>query len=112
ILTLVVLGAPAWLGVSLALLTLLLESVRAHAQATGMQGPGALTSWERPSRVIVAALAAATSATDWCARRSGIDVLSALDGVTLVTIYSIIATVLAVTGLARLLVAVHSDLKD
>jgi CDP-diacylglycerol--glycerol-3-phosphate 3-phosphatidyltransferase len=112
ILTLVVLGAPAWLGVSLALLTLLLESVRAHAQATGMEGPGVLTWWERPSRVIVASFATATSAIEWGARRSGIDVLPALDGVTLVTIYSIIATVLAVAGLAQLLVAVHSELED
>lgn len=112
ILTLVVLGAPAWLGVSLALLTLLLESVRAHAQATGMEGPGVLTWWERPSRVIVASFATATSAIEWCARRSGIDVLPALDSITLVTIYSIIATVLAVAGLTQLLVAVHSDLED
>ena len=112
ILTLVVLGAPAWLGVSLALLTLLLESVRAHAQATGMEGPGVLTWWERPSRVIVASFATATSAIEWGARRSGIDVLPALDGVTLVTIYSIIATVLAIAGLAQLLVAVHSALED
>ena len=112
ILTLVVLGAPAWLGVSLALLTLLLESVRAHAQATGMEGPGVLTWWERPSRVIVASFATATSAIEWGARRSGIDVLPALDGVALVTIYAIVATVLAVAGLAQLLVAVHSELED
>jgi phosphatidylglycerophosphate synthase len=112
ILTLVVLGAPAWLGVVLAVCTLLLESVRAHAQATGMKGPGVLTWWERPSRVIVASLATATSAIEWCARRSGIDVVPALDGVALVTTYTIIAMVLAVAGLAQLLVAVHSDLED
>lgn len=112
ILTLVVLGAPVWLGISLALLTLLLESVRAHAQATGMEGPGVLTWWERPSRVIVASFATATSAIEWGARRSGIDVLPALDGVALVTIYAIVATVLAVAGLAQLLVAVHSELED
>ncbi|MFJ6096811.1 CDP-alcohol phosphatidyltransferase family protein [Williamsia muralis] len=112
ILTLVVLGAPVWLGISLALLTLLLESVRAHAQATGMEGPGVLTWWERPSRVIVASFATATSAIEWGVRRSGIDVLPALDGVTLVTIYAIIATVLAVAGLAQLLLAVHSELED
>jgi CDP-diacylglycerol--glycerol-3-phosphate 3-phosphatidyltransferase len=77
-----------------------------------MEGPGVLTWWERPSRVIVASFATATSAIEWGARHAGIDVLPALDGVTLATIYSTIATVLAVAGLAQLLVAVHSDLED
>lgn len=112
ILTLVILGAPVWLGVALAVATLLLESVRAHAQAAGLQGPGALTWWERPSRVIVAVFATASSGIEWCARRSGIDSLSWLDGAGLATLYSLVAAVLAAAGLAHLLVAVHAQLRD
>jgi CDP-diacylglycerol--glycerol-3-phosphate 3-phosphatidyltransferase len=112
LLTLVILGAPAWLGVALALLTLLLESVRAHAQTAGMEGPGALTWWERPSRVIVVSFAAASSGIEWCARQSGITVLPWLDGAALVTVYAVIAAVLAVGGLGHLLVAVYAQLRD
>ena len=51
---LVVLGAPLGLVAGLAAVTLLLESLRSSAQVAGMAGPGAVTVWERPSRVIVA----------------------------------------------------------
>ncbi|MRJ75425.1 CDP-alcohol phosphatidyltransferase family protein [Aeromicrobium sp. SMF47] len=50
-----VLGAPTWACVGAGALTLLLESLRASARAVGMSGVGALTVWERPSRIIVVA---------------------------------------------------------
>lgn len=111
ILTLVILGVPAWLGVVLAVSTLLLESVRAHAQAAGMEGPGVLTWWERPSRVIVASFATASSGIDWCARQLGVTVLPWIDGAALATLYSLVAGLLAVGGLAHLLFAVHMQLR-
>lgn len=111
ILTLVILGAPMWLGVALALTTLMLESVRASAQAAGMEGPGALTWWERPSRVIVTAFATASSGIVWCARELGVTVLPWIDGASLATLYAIVAGILAVVGLVHLLVAVHMQLR-
>ncbi|MDO9380434.1 MAG: CDP-alcohol phosphatidyltransferase family protein [Nocardioidaceae bacterium] len=47
------LGAPGWLCVALGALTLLHESVRSSGMVAGMRGVGAVTVWERPSRVIV-----------------------------------------------------------
>ncbi|MFY0406430.1 CDP-alcohol phosphatidyltransferase family protein [Solicola sp. PLA-1-18] len=47
------LGSPAWLCVLLGALTLLHESVRSSGVAAGLDGVGAVTVWERPSRVIV-----------------------------------------------------------
>ncbi len=55
---LLALGAPVpWVLAAVALL-LLLEYVRARAQAVGMPGVGAVTVAERPTRLIVVALAA------------------------------------------------------
>ncbi len=55
---LAVLGAPpAWCAAAAALV-LLHEYVRARAQAAGMAGPGAVTVAERPTRVVVVAVAA------------------------------------------------------
>ncbi|MCW2816569.1 MAG: CDP-alcohol phosphatidyltransferase [Nocardioides sp.] len=51
---LVLLGAPVWLGAALVVVTLLHESVRATAQAAGMEGPGVVTVAERPTRIILA----------------------------------------------------------
>lgn len=48
------LGAPAALCVAVGTATLLQESARASAAAAGLRGPGVITVWERPSRVIVA----------------------------------------------------------
>lgn len=112
ILTLVILGAPMWLGVALGAVTLLLESVRANAQAAGMVGAGVITWWERPSRVIVASCAAAGSGIEWCARRGGVVVLPGVDGDLLATLFAVVAMVLAVVGLGRLLFAVRSQLRD
>ncbi|NMO90202.1 CDP-alcohol phosphatidyltransferase family protein [Actinomycetospora sp. TBRC 11914] len=59
---LVVLGAPVGWAVATAALTFLHEYARARAQAVGMPGVGAVTVAERPTRLIVVALAAAGSA--------------------------------------------------
>lgn len=53
------LGAPVWACVVVAGLTLLLEALRSSARGVGMVGPGTITAWERPSRVIVVTTVAA-----------------------------------------------------
>jgi CDP-diacylglycerol--glycerol-3-phosphate 3-phosphatidyltransferase len=55
--TLAVLGAPPAWCVAAGALTLLHEYVRARAQAAGMPGVGAVTAAERPTRLIIIALA-------------------------------------------------------
>ena len=55
---LAVLGAPAGWCVAVAALTLLHEYVRARAMAEGMPGVGAVTAAERPTRLILVAVAA------------------------------------------------------
>jgi CDP-diacylglycerol--glycerol-3-phosphate 3-phosphatidyltransferase len=54
---LLVLGAPAGWCAAMAVLLLLHEYVRARAQAAGMRGAGAITVAERPTRLVVAAVA-------------------------------------------------------
>ncbi|MFB9688733.1 CDP-alcohol phosphatidyltransferase family protein [Amycolatopsis plumensis] len=54
---LLVLGAPAGWCAAMAVLLLLHEYVRARAQAAGLRGPGAITVSERPTRLIVPAVA-------------------------------------------------------
>ena len=110
--TLVVLGAPLWLGVALGVLTLLLESVRAQAQAAGMTGPGVLTWWERPSRVIVVSGAVTCASAEWCARQWGAWNVSWLHGPAVATVFGTIALALAVVGLVHLLAAVRTQLSD
>lgn len=95
----VVLGAPLWAGALVGALTLLLEGVRASAQAAGMTGPGAVTVWERPSRVIVAAFGTALWSVEWAARRLDVDLLADVDGEVIVTAGVAIAAVLAAVGL-------------
>ena len=56
--TLAVLGAPAGWCVAAAALTLLHEYLRARAHAAGMPGPGAVTVAERPTRLVLVAVAA------------------------------------------------------
>ena len=107
---LVVLGAPWWLVGALVVATFLLEAARAHAQVAGLRGPGAVTVWERPSRVIVAVLALLLHVVVLAARGLGADVLPAVDGAALVTSLAVVATVLAVAGLAHLVRAVRRAL--
>ncbi|MEO9329363.1 CDP-alcohol phosphatidyltransferase family protein [Gordonia aurantiaca] len=90
-------GAPTWLGVCLAVLTLLLEGTRSTAQAAGMAGPGTVTVWERPSRVILAVIATIGAAVSWWAGASAGSLTSIIAG---------IGVVLAMIGLIQLLVAV------
>lgn len=107
---LVVLGAPLWLVALLAAVTLLLESVRSSAQVAGMAGPGAVTVWERPSRVIVAVLAVLVHLVVLAARAAGVDLLPAVDGPDVVTLLAAVALVLALVGLALLVRAVRRAL--
>lgn len=107
VVTLVVLGAPLWLGAALVVLTLLLESVRATAQAAGLVGPGVITVWERPSRVIVAVAGAGLAGFEWGVRRSGVDLLAAVDADVLATGAVVIGLTLALVGLVHLTLTVR-----
>ncbi|WP_211357103.1 CDP-alcohol phosphatidyltransferase family protein [Nocardioides rubriscoriae] len=102
VVTLVVLGAPLWLGAALAVLTLLLESVRATAQAAGLAGAGAITVWERPSRVIVTVLALAATAS--------VGLVPAVDAAVPAKVAVAVGLALAVVGLVHLTVAVRRQL--
>jgi CDP-diacylglycerol--glycerol-3-phosphate 3-phosphatidyltransferase len=59
VLVLLVLGAPAWWCAGLGAALLLHEYARARAQGAGMTSAGAITVAERPTRVIVVAIACA-----------------------------------------------------
>ncbi len=59
VLVLFVLGAPAWWCAGLAAAVLLHEYARARAQGVGMPSAGAITVAERPTRLIVVAIACA-----------------------------------------------------
>ena len=107
---LVVLGAPVWLGAALVVLTLLLESVRATAQAAGMTGAGVITVWERPSRVIVTVLGAGLAGLEWCARRSGVDLLATVDADVLATTAVVVGLALALVGFVHLTLTVRRRL--
>ncbi|KQT94680.1 hypothetical protein ASG49_07575 [Marmoricola sp. Leaf446] len=109
---LVVLGAPLWLVALLGAVTLLLESVRSSAQVAGMTGPGAVTAWERPSRVIVAVLAVLVHLAVLSARALGVQLLPTVDGSEVVTVLAAVALALALVGLAVLLRAVRRALVD
>lgn len=110
VLALVVLGAPTWLGVLLGVLTLLLESVRSTAQAAGLRGPGAVTLWERPSRVIVAAFGSGICGLVWVGDRVGLPG-SGVDADLVATVATGIGVVLAATGLVHLVVVVRRALR-
>jgi len=100
---LALLGAPAWLCVAGGALTLLLESVRASARSAGLVGIGALTVWERPSRIIVVAFA------------SGLCGIAALLGTSadgwIATGAAGIAALLAAVSFVHLTVAVRRQLR-
>ncbi len=99
----VVVGAPSWLGVSIVVLTLILETTRATAQAVGMTGPGAVTVWERPSRVILAIIAALCSTWWWATG------LASGTVTVLAAAIAVIGAVLAVVGTVQLGVAVRKQ---
>lgn len=112
VVTLVVLGAPWWLAAVLAALALLLESVRASAQAAGMTGPGSVTVAERPTRVLVTAFALLLSGLEWWARRLGVDLWPGVDGAAIATGLTAVGAALGVAGLVQLLRSVRSRLPD
>ena len=111
LLALVVLGAPVWLCVAVGALTLLHESVRSSARAAGLDGIGALTVWERPSRVIVASFVTGLSGLLWCARELGLGWWPGLDRAALATGGTVLAAVLAAVGFAHLSTAVRRRLR-
>ncbi|MDT9591463.1 CDP-alcohol phosphatidyltransferase family protein [Nocardioides zeae] len=110
VLTLLVLGAPGWLVAALAVATLLLEYARSVAQAAGMPGAGAVTVWERPSRVIVTSFAAASCAAESVARSAGVDVLPAVDADVLALVGAAVGLALALAAGAQLTRGVARDL--
>ncbi|HUQ56332.1 CDP-alcohol phosphatidyltransferase family protein [Lentzea sp.] len=59
VLVLFVLGAEAWWCVAIGLSVLMHEYARAKAQAVGMASAGAITVAERPTRIIIVAIACA-----------------------------------------------------
>lgn len=89
-----VVGAPGWACVALGTATLLLEGVRSSAQVAGLDGPGTITVWERPSRVIVTVL--------------GLLVAVALPSQVVWVAW--VGTAVALAGLAQLVVAVRRAL--
>jgi CDP-diacylglycerol--glycerol-3-phosphate 3-phosphatidyltransferase len=93
-----VLGAPPQLCIAAGALTLLQESARATASATGLRGVGVLTVWERPSRIILATLAFLAAGV----RPASAD--------TVVTLGAGAATALATVGVVQLLVSIHRRL--
>ncbi|MEV8379248.1 CDP-alcohol phosphatidyltransferase family protein [Kribbella sp. NPDC056861] len=110
VLTLVVLGAPLWLGAALGGVMLLHESLRATAQAAGLEGPGAVTIAERPTRVIVAAFALFLCGVEWTARKAGADLLPQLDGGVIAIGATSVGLTIALIGLGHLLLAVRRRL--
>ena len=74
------------------------------AQVAGMTGPGAVTVWERPSRVIIASFGTAACAAAWVVRPSLVGEV-ATGGV-------VVGLALAAAGLVHLLVAVRRALAE
>lgn len=96
---LVALGAPLpWVLAALALV-LLMEYLRARAQAVGMPGVGTVTVAERPTRLIVVGVAAAGTAV----LPAGVP----LFGWGWATTLAVTWTVVGVVGLAQLLLGVR-----
>ncbi|TFV54766.1 CDP-alcohol phosphatidyltransferase family protein [Mycobacterium sp. PS03-16] len=94
-------AAPVWVLAALALV-FLLEYTRARAQAVGMPGVGAVTVAERPTRLIVVALAAGGAAVV----PGGVPPLGWTWGGTL----AIAWTVAGVAGMAQLLIGVRRSM--
>lgn len=109
LLAVLLLGAPGWLVVPVGALTLLHESVRAGARAAGMTSAGAVTVWERPSRVVFVAFTLGVAGLLWCWGRLGAPTYGVTQaGVALVG--SAVALVVALVGFCHLLVVVRRTL--
>lgn len=96
---LVAIGAPLAWALAAVALVFLLEYVRARAQAVGMPGVGAVTVAERPTRLIVVAMAAGGAA----ASPAGLPLLGWGWGVT----FAITWTAVGVVGMGQLLLGVR-----
>lgn len=96
---LVAIGAPLPWALAAVALVFLLEYVRARAQAVGMPGVGAVTVAERPTRLIVVAMAAGGAA----ASPAGLPLLGWGWGVT----FAITWTAVGVVGMGQLLLGVR-----
>lgn len=99
---LLTLGAPAWWVVAAVVLVFLLEYVRSRAQAVGMPGVGTVTVAERPTRLIVVAMAAGGAAVF----PAGVPALGWNWGAT----FAITWTAVGVVGLLQLLVGVRRSI--
>jgi archaetidylinositol phosphate synthase len=96
---LVAIGAPQAWALAAVALVFLLEYVRARAQAVGMPGVGAVTVAERPTRLIVVAMAAGGAA----ASPAGLPLLGWGWGVT----FAVTWTAVGVVGMGQLLLGVR-----
>ncbi|MFI9011434.1 CDP-alcohol phosphatidyltransferase family protein [Actinosynnema sp. NPDC053489] len=104
VLLLVVLGGPGWLAVAVGCSLFLHEYARARAQGAGMTGAGAITVAERPTRVVIAAVACLGAGlwpggTPWTGWSWG-------------AVCLVLWAVLAVVGGAHLAVALRRELRD
>jgi len=95
---LVALGAPVGWAVGVAAATFVHEYARARAQSVGMSGVGAVTVAERPTRLIVVALAAVGAAV----APAGVPLLGWSWGTTFAVTWAALATV----GLVQLALGV------
>jgi len=96
---LVAIGAPLGWTLAAVALVFLLEYVRARAQAVGMPGVGAVTVAERPTRLIVVAMASGGVAVS----PAGLPLLGWGWGVT----FAVTWTAVGVVGLGQLLLGVR-----
>lgn len=107
---LAVLGAPWWLCVLAAVLTLLLESVRSSARVAGLDGIGVVTVWERPSRLIVVAFGAGLCGLTWAT--SGVTGWADDTAPWIAGVAATVAVALALFGLVHLVVRVRRAMRD
>ncbi len=101
---LVVLGGPGWLAVAVGCSLFLHEYARARAQGVGLAGAGAITVAERPTRVVIVAVACLgaglwTGGTPWTGWSWG-------------TVCLVLWAVVAVAGGAHLVAALRRELRD
>jgi archaetidylinositol phosphate synthase len=96
---LVAIGAPLVWALAAVALVFLLEYVRARAQAVGMPGVGAVTVAERPTRLIVVAMAAGGAAVS----PAGLPLLGWGWGMT----FAVTWTAVGVVGMGQLLPGVR-----
>lgn len=99
---LVAIGAPLGWALAAVALVFLLEYVRARAQAVGMPGVGAVTVAERPTRLIVVAMAAGGAAVS----PAGLPLLGWGWGVT----FAVTWTAVGVVGMGQLLLGVRRSI--